>query len=217
MRGRGRYVGWSLPPAPMLRLLFGLAFLSLPAAAQVDSTATPAPDSLTLASLPAPDSLVAVTDSLSSPVTEVSVAGTVAAAARATPAAPTGRSRDPLLGHVFGYLLPGGGHFYAGETGTGLVLLGTAVGGYALAFPALLSQSVCAVVDTYGSCETSGREEMALLWGGAMVLGAAVYSVVDGGRAARRANVRNGYLPGGDRPRVALAAAPAGVAMRVRL
>lgn len=203
----------------MLRLLLSLAFLSLPAAAQVDSTATPVPDTLALAPRATPDSLVAGTDSLSSPVTEVPVAGgeAVGGAARATPAAPTGRSREPILGHVFGYLLPGGGHFYAGETGTGLVLLGTAVGGYALAFPALLSQSVCAVVDTYGSCETSGREEMALLWGGAMVLGAAVYSIVDGGRAVRRANVRNGYLPSGDRPRVALAAAPAGVAVRVRL
>ncbi len=204
----------------MRRLVLAFVFLSLPAAAQVDSTAT---DTLSAAVPVASDSLVAdapTADSLAAPLAALPADSTAPAAvttAPAAPPAPTGRSREPILGHVFGYLLPGGGHFYAGETGTGLVVLGAVVGGSAIAFPALLSQSVCAVVDAYSSCETSRRGEMALLWGGALAFGAAVYSIVDGGRAVRRANVRNGYLPNGDRPAVSVAAAPGRVALRVRL
>jgi len=54
-----------------------------------------------------------------------------------------------------------------------------------------------------------------MLAGLGMIVGAQVYSIVDGGRAVRRANVRNGHMDG--RPRVAVAASPGGVALRVRL
>ncbi len=135
----------------------------------------------------------------------------------ASPAAavPTARAKSPALGHVFGYLLPGGGHFYAGEPSTGGVLLGTYVAGAAIALPALLAQGVCQVVGAYSSCEPSAASSAQIVIGSVMAGGALLYSVVDGGRAVRRTNGRNRYAAA--IPRATVAPHGAGLAMRVRL
>lgn len=134
-------------------------------------------------------------------------------------AAPPGRYRSPTTGYLLGWLAPGGGHFYAGESGTGMILVGARLAGTALVLPALFAQAACPLVVPDGSCEPNRQAEMALLWGGMLVVGSAVYSIVDGGRAVERANVRNGH----ERTRrVAVGVAPAGalgadLRVRVRL
>lgn len=117
---------------------------------------------------------------------------------------PTGPEKDVALGYVLGYIVPGGGHFYAGETATGAAVIGTGLVGYGL----LLSSSV----SIWGGADSADVARAGA--GFALVVGAAVFSVVDGGRAVRRTNRRNGYAAA---PRAMVVPAGAGVAMRVRL
>lgn len=106
--------------------------------------------------------------------------------------------KDPTIGLLLSILVTGGGHFYAGETTKGLILLGIGVGAYVAG--AALSDS----------------DNLTPLYLGAVVsLGAWVYGIIDGMKAVERYNAANGF---------ALAPAPIrtengvglGLAMRTR-
>lgn len=120
--------------------------------------------------------------------------------------APTGPYREPMVGYLLGALVPGGGHFYAGETGTGAALLGAAVLTTVLSIGSGRESQNSRCTE---SCIARGAAGLTIL------TGIAVVSIVGGGRAVRRANRRSGY--GVRSPRVAVEAGPGGVAARVRL
>lgn len=84
--------------------------------------------------------------------------------------------KDPNVGTLFGVLVPGGGHLYAGEVGKGLGIL--AVGG--LGASLLVSQLSC------GGSEACDGPMIG--FGALLYLGGAIYSIVDAAPAARRAN-----------------------------
>jgi hypothetical protein len=120
-------------------------------------------------------------------------------------AAPTVPFKDLALGSALSYVVPGGGHLYAGEIGTGVALATAAVVG-----------GVVMARNYAGLCiDCQDGSVVRLLAGAGLFLGAAAYSMADGERAVWRANLRNGHPAG--RPRVAVGVSPGGVAMRVRL
>lgn len=88
------------------------------------------------------------------------------------------RYKDPNTALIVGAVLVGGGHFYAGESGTGAILLGTAVGAPLL-----------------GAAATVNSLQMGPFYlGVAASLGAWIYSIVDAPKAARRTNTKNGLV-----------------------
>ena len=104
------------------------------------------------------------------------------------------RYRNPSTAVAYAFLIPGGGHLYAGETGKGLTLatigLGSLVGGYLLA---TRCQSSTEALD-YGTSSSSdcGPRTGPLLAGGAVYMVAWVIGMTDAGPAAKRANTRHG-------------------------
>lgn len=115
--------------------------------------------------------------------------------------------KDPGTATLFGVLVTGGGHFYSGETGKGLALLGIGAGSYLAGFAA-----------TAASCNSSGTDctnVAPLLAGAGVALGTWIYGIVDADDAARRTNVERGFevtaagptalaSPDGARPGLAL-------------
>jgi hypothetical protein len=92
--------------------------------------------------------------------------------------------KDPSLAAVLSFLVPGGGHLYAGEEGTGILLL---AGG---TLSLLIGTQTAAeqILDCTTNCDTAG--DGALFFGVAAYVGAWVYGMIDGPEAARRANAR---------------------------
>lgn len=92
--------------------------------------------------------------------------------------------KDPSLAAVLSFLLPGGGHLYAGEEGTGILLL---AGG---TLSLLIGTQIAAnqILDCTTNCDTAG--DGALSFGLAAYVGAWIYGMIDGPEAARRANAR---------------------------
>lgn len=93
--------------------------------------------------------------------------------------------KDPSTATLFGVLITGGGHFYSGETGKGLALIGIGYGSY-----------IAGAVVTAASCNSSGSDcdnVAPLLVGAGVALGSWIYGIVDADDAARRTNARNGY------------------------
>jgi len=97
--------------------------------------------------------------------------------------------KDPGTATLFGLLITGGGHFYAGETNKGLMLLGASAGSIvAGTVISAASVSNCAY-DYYSDCSGS-MAPMALGYLGA--LGVWVYGILDADDAAHRMNHKNG-------------------------
>lgn len=84
---------------------------------------------------------------------------------------PVNAYRSPLLAGTLGFVIPGGGHVYAGESGRGWLVLGvTFVGAY--------------------FALTDGTPRAAATVGSAAFVGGWIFSVVDGTLAAGRHNRR---------------------------
>ena len=92
--------------------------------------------------------------------------------------------KDPSLAAVLSFLVPGGGHLYAGEEGTGILLLA----GGTLSLLIGTQMAANQILDCTTNCDTAG--DGALFFGLAAYLGAWVYGLIDGPEAARRANAR---------------------------
>jgi hypothetical protein len=97
--------------------------------------------------------------------------------------------KDPGTGTIIGAVFPGGGQYYAGETGKGLVITG-------IAFAAPIVGALMTTDDILNCTSlecTVDKGTMLPLWVGAGVgLGAWLYGIIDAAPAARRANERNG-------------------------
>jgi TM2 domain-containing membrane protein YozV len=93
------------------------------------------------------------------------------AAAAPVDSAPTARGRkSPVAAAVLGLVLPGAGHWYAGERGRGTLVAAVYWAGVAVI--------------------AGGRTDRVGHAGGAAVVGALAASIIDGARAAGRANAR---------------------------
>ena len=131
-----------------------------------------------------------------------------AASAQTEPARqpPPAGYKDPGTATLFGVLVTGGGHFYSGETGKGLALLGIGTGAYLAG--ALVTASSC---DNSSGCDNVAP----LLAGAGVALGTWIYGIIDADDAARRTNAERGFevaavgptaiaSPDGARPGLAL-------------
>ena len=83
-----------------------------------------------------------------------------------------GSHRDPVLAGALGFLVPGAGHFYAGESRRGWTVLGVTMTG---AFFAL----------------SDGAPRAASSAGAVVMIGGVAFSIVDGSLAAVRYNRRH--------------------------
>lgn len=129
--------------------------------------------------------------------------------------------KDPKTAMVWGYFLPGAGHLYAGESGRGLLVMGTSVGaligGIAMTLGSGDDSALSAAEDSFldqdfgaGGTTSSGNlvEETDLVplyvGTGVFALGW-IYSLVDAPKAAERTNQKSGLsiLPGRVAPFVA--------------
>lgn len=97
--------------------------------------------------------------------------------------------RDPATATAISALVPGGGHFYAGESVTGVTLMATSVGAPLIGL-ALTARSEERICNGY-ECRTEVNLTP-LLVGAAVTLGAYAYGLADAPRAADRANRRRG-------------------------
>ena len=96
------------------------------------------------------------------------------------------RYKDQNTSLILGIVIPGGGHFYSGENGTGAILLGTAV-------LAPVVSSVIAVNEVSDIDGGSSDKAIGALYIGLVFSAAAwIYSIVDSPKAAVRSNVKNG-------------------------
>ena len=84
--------------------------------------------------------------------------------------------KDETIGLLLSILITGGGHFYAGETSKGLLLLGVGVG------------SLVA-----GAALSTSDNLTPYYIGLGVALGAYVYGIVDGMEAVKRYNAANGF------------------------
>ena len=96
------------------------------------------------------------------------------------------RYKDPGTSQILGIIIVGGGHFYAGETGTGAILLGSAILGPVIGASVATSNTSNAV-----QSGNAGSVTGPLYAGLAVSLGAWIYSIVDSRKAARRTNKEN--------------------------
>ncbi len=101
--------------------------------------------------------------------------------------------KDPGTATLFSVLLTGGGHFYAGDTKKGAVLLGVGVGSL-----------IAAAAATGASCNgySCSSSTAPLLLGSLAYLGTWVYGIADSGNAARRHNAAVGLRTVGSRLRI---------------
>ena len=115
--------------------------------------------------------------------------------------------KDTATATLFGVLIPGGGHLYAGDTQTGAVLLGFGAGWPALG-TFLTSQTgdyLCEGVGTDQTCRTE-YNELPMLVGGAAGIAAWMYGFLTADDAARRHNEQLGITlaPTREQPGLAL-------------
>ena len=122
----------------------------------------------------------------------------VPASAQTPPPAPTSEApmarpavpyKEKGTATLISVLITGGGHFYTGETGKGLTLLGVGIG--APVAGALISASTCDYVSNdvcYG-----GNVAPALI-GLGIGVGAWIYGIADAGDSVDRVNQKNGYV-----------------------
>ena len=174
--------------------LFALAFLALPASAQpLLAGAGDVPGDAVLVEVAVEDLPAEVAESLPEGVSVFALQSP--SLGYELPASLRASKKDPIIGLILSIVITGGAHFYAGETGKGLLLLGVGVG--APIAGALLSDG-----GNYGP----------YLVGLAVGLGVYVYSIFDGLKVVEEYNEANGF---------ALAPVPmgagAGLAMRVGL
>ena len=107
--------------------------------------------------------------------------------------------KDETIGLLLSIIITGGGHFYAGETGTGLVLLAANVGGVVV-----------------GAALSDGGNDAPAFIGLGVALAAYIYGIVDGRKAVQRYNAANGFALAPTILGVGGEASPA-LSMRVRL
>lgn len=102
------------------------------------------------------------------------------------------RYKDPDNALLWGILIAGGGHFYAGETGTGLLLLG-------LQFGAPYLGSTIGTRHLANNINESGAQTYKTYVYAGIAVGVAawIYSIADAKKAARRTNEENGLILGG--------------------
>lgn len=96
--------------------------------------------------------------------------------------------KDPGTSSLFAVLITGGGHFYSGESGKGLALLGGSIGSLVLGIS--LSEEASLTCWNY-NC-TVEENLTPLYLGAAVAAGLWIYGIADAGNAARRSNERNG-------------------------
>lgn len=111
--------------------------------------------------------------------------------------------KDPGTATLISVLMVGGGHFYAGETETGLILVGLSLG--APLAGAYYTATSCRSDGFFGCSNDVSLTP--LLVGLGIGIGAHVYGIVDAGAAAQRTNARNGYA-------IALAVVPSGAGLQ---
>ena len=104
------------------------------------------------------------------------------------------KAKDPTMGMLFGALIPGGGNFYSGETGKGLMLIGAAAAAYVV--PGLLySNEIDDCYDDYDDCMDSAGDITTIAYVSyGTILGLWAYSIYDGRKAAERYNQRTGAV-----------------------
>ena len=175
--------------------LLALALLTLPASAQaLLADSADLPEDAVLVEVPADDVPADVAESLPE--------GAIVFALQAPslgyelpPNLLAAKEKDSTIGLLLSILITGGGHFYAGETGKGLLLLAVGIG-----------------APVTGALLSDGDNVAPYLIGVGIGLGAYIYGIVDGMKAVDRYNEANGF---------ALAPVPmgsgAGLAMRVGL
>jgi tetratricopeptide (TPR) repeat protein len=119
----------------------------------------------------------------------------LAAAQQGTVPAATARPYNPGSALAAGLLVPGLGHFTTGRTGTGVVVLGTAVGALTTGLLIRRTEVDCLSPPTQGRCPPGDvqRERVArplLLPAAGVAAAAAVVGAVDAWRGARSRNER---------------------------
>lgn len=97
------------------------------------------------------------------------------------------RYKDENISLILGIIVVGGGHFYSGETGTGALLLGTAIAAPIIGY-AVGTDNVDDAFDTGDTSSITGP----VYAGIAVSIGVMIYSIIDSPKAARRTNVKNG-------------------------
>lgn len=115
----------------------------------------------------------------------------ITADAANTPPLPTPRGpsyKEPGTATLIGVLITGGGHFYTGETGKGLTIMGVGVGAPVAGI--LISASTC---DYVSNDVCYGGNAVPALIGLGVGVGAWIYGIADAGASADRMNQRNGY------------------------
>lgn len=94
--------------------------------------------------------------------------------------------KDPAMGMLFGALILGGGHFYAGEGGRGALLLLGGAASVGIGYAASSCETTGTGLQTETECNFTP------LYLGLLANGVAwVISIVDGGNAVERYNARN--------------------------
>ena len=101
--------------------------------------------------------------------------------------------KDPKAAVAWGYLLPGAGHIYAGESVKGLVVMATSIGALTAGTIATLNSGDenAEVGDDFDFSVGATDWTPFYIGGGVYALGW-IYSVIDGAKAAERSNKKNG-------------------------
>lgn len=97
------------------------------------------------------------------------------------------RYKDPGTAQIVGIVIVGGGHFYAGESGTGALLLGSAILAPTIG-TAIGASNTGNAIRSGNTSSVTGPVYVGL----AVTLGAWIYSIVDSPKAAKRTNEKNG-------------------------
>jgi len=102
--------------------------------------------------------------------------------------------KDPSTARILSVVFIGGGQFYSGETGKGLLLAGLGYGAPIVASMFIYSSANDCVDDiysgTYTTCDTSNSWGAAVLVAWAVTLSTWIYGIVDADNAAMRTNAK---------------------------
>lgn len=103
--------------------------------------------------------------------------------------------KDPSMARIFSVVVIGGGQFYSGETGKGLVLAGIGYGAPIVASMFIVSSADDCLNDynngNYTACDDYGAGVgAAALTSWAVTLGTWIYGIVDADNAAMRTNMK---------------------------
>ncbi len=126
--------------------------------------------------------------------------------------------KDPNAAALWGYILPGAGHVYAGESGKGFVLMVGSVGALAAGTIVTLNSGDESAEVGYDYDFSVGETNWTPFYigGGAFALGW-IYSVMDAGKAAERTNKKKGLSLRSARVEPYVAGRGAGKAWGIRL